>query len=281
MRLISPSIEVGKSQGRGDGNTFIDYAEQEQAQDKIHKLKMQERHIDEYIAEFLQLVHRANLNTNKPSNIRIFARGLPSKLTEACIDCENPKSFEQWSNSAQRQQKNWLKKRTMLRANYETPSTPSQGQRQGQGQCRGQFFWCRGSNQGGGQPAKPRLPPRNENAMHLSTVCKATTEAEKEQHRKEGRCYECSQQGHLACYRPLDPGTFPPRSTGISAMRTTRWSWMTRSSGKIGLVLFVYASPDVDGLHESPCDSAPMYVTRSPVSSCPVPCAPYPVPCTL
>jgi hypothetical protein len=86
---------------------------------------------------------------------------------------------------------------------------------------------------------------------------------------------------HLECYRPLDPGTSPPRSTGISVMRTTRWSWMTRSSGKIGLVLFVYASPDVDGLHESPCDSALMYVTRSPVSSCSVPCAPYPVPCTL
>jgi hypothetical protein len=82
------------------------------------------------------------------------------------------------------------------------------------------------------------------------------------------------------CYRPLDPGTSPPRSTGISAARTTRWSWMTLSNGKIGLALLVYASPDVDGLHESPCDSAPMYVTRSPVSSCSVPCAQYPVPCT-
>jgi hypothetical protein len=83
------------------------------------------------------------------------------------------------------------------------------------------------------------------------------------------------------CYRPLSPGTSPLRSTGISATRTTQWSWMTPSNGKIGLVLLVYASSDVDGLHESPCDSAPMYVTRSPVSSCPVPCAQYPVPCTL
>jgi hypothetical protein len=56
---------------------------------------------------------------------------------------------------------------------------------------------------------------------------------------------------------------------------------MTPSSGKFGLVLLVYASPDVDGLHESPGDSAPMYVTRSPVSSCSVPCAQYPVPRTL
>jgi hypothetical protein len=85
----------------------------------------------------------------------------------------------------------------------------------------------------------------------------------------------------FVCYRPLDPGTSPLRSTGISAARMTRWSWTTPSSGKIGLVLLVYASPDVDGLHESPCDSAPMYVTRSPVSSCSVPCAQYSVPCTL
>jgi hypothetical protein len=88
-------------------------------------------------------------------------------------------------------------------------------------------------------------------------------------------------QTDALCYRPLGPGTSLLRSTGISAARMTRWSWMTPSSGKIGLVLLVYASPDVDGLHESPCDSAPMYVTRSPVSSCPVPCAQYSVPCTL
>jgi hypothetical protein len=31
-----------------------------------------------------------------------------------------------------------------------------------------------------------------------AVVRKATTDAEKEQHRKEGRCFECSQQGHLA-----------------------------------------------------------------------------------
>jgi hypothetical protein len=83
------------------------------------------------------------------------------------------------------------------------------------------------------------------------------------------------------CYRPLDPGTSPRRSTGISAARTTPWSWMTPSNGKIELVVLVYASPDVDGLHESPGDSAPMYVTRSPVSSCPAPCAPVLLPCTL
>jgi hypothetical protein len=27
------------------------------------------------------------------------------------------------------------------------------------------------------------------------------------------------------CYRPLDPGTSPPRLTEMSAARTARWSW--------------------------------------------------------
>ena len=31
---------------------------------------------------------------------------------------------------------------------------------------------------------------------------KAKTEAEKEKHRQEGRCYECSKQGHVACNCP-------------------------------------------------------------------------------
>jgi hypothetical protein len=48
---------------------------------------------------------------------------------------------------------------------------------------------------------------------------------------------------------------------------------MTPSNGKIGLVLLVYASPDVDGLHESPCDSAPMYVFAAPYRRVPIPCA--------
>jgi hypothetical protein len=44
-----------------------------------------------------------------------------------------------------------------------------------------------------------RWQAKDPNVMDTSTVArKATTNAEKEQHRKEGRCFECSQQGHLA-----------------------------------------------------------------------------------
>jgi hypothetical protein len=52
---------------------------------------------------------------------------------------------------------------------------------------------------------------------------------------------------------------------------------MTPGNAKIGLVLLVYASPDVDGLYESPCDSAP-YVR---VSQPRIVVFPYPVPYPL
>ena len=32
----------------------------------------------------------------------------------------------------------------------------------------------------------------------LATVRKVTTEAEKQKHREQGRCYKCSKQGHIA-----------------------------------------------------------------------------------
>jgi hypothetical protein len=34
--------------------------------------------------------------------------------------------------------------------------------------------------------------------MDISTMRKAMTDAEKQKHRQEGRCFECSQQGHLS-----------------------------------------------------------------------------------
>jgi hypothetical protein len=39
--------------------------------------------------------------------------------------------------------------------------------------------------------------------MDTSAIAKkAVTEADKQKHRQEGRCYECSKQGHLACNCP-------------------------------------------------------------------------------
>jgi hypothetical protein len=71
-------------------NAFVDYAEHKRAQDEIRKLKMNAGNVDQYIAEFQQLADRGNLDVNEPSNLRLFARGLPTRLAETCIDLVKP-----------------------------------------------------------------------------------------------------------------------------------------------------------------------------------------------
>jgi hypothetical protein len=45
--------------------------------------------------------------------LRLFARGLPEKLADACIDLDGLELFEQWRNSAQRQYRAGLKKQAI------------------------------------------------------------------------------------------------------------------------------------------------------------------------
>jgi hypothetical protein len=62
------------------------------------------------------------------------------------------------------------------------------------------FPWNnRGQGQrGGARLARPRLSPADPDTMDVSTMQKAMTDAEKQKHQQEGRCFKCSQQGHLA-----------------------------------------------------------------------------------
>jgi hypothetical protein len=60
-----------------------------------------------------------------------------------------------------------------------------------------------GQNRGNANRGNPQNPtcytPNDPNTMDTSAAAKkAVTEADKQKHRQEGRCYECSKQGHLA-----------------------------------------------------------------------------------
>ena len=190
-------------------NMFVDYAEHERAADDLKKLHMKEGRIDEYIMAFEHLAHRTNADLNDPLNLCLFVRGLLKALCNACIDINSPETFEQWSNAAQRHQRNWLCKQA-IRDEYGSSQPPQRLNNQG-GQQRnnnrfGNFFWrCSGQNSNSNLnnrrnsgPARPHLPPRDNNAMDTSaTVRKAMTEKDKEEYRKAGRCFKCGKQGHL------------------------------------------------------------------------------------
>jgi len=126
---------------------------------------------------------------------------------------ENPKTYKQWRATVQRQQKIYLKTKS-LHSEYRTFNNRTQGQGQGQRQTSG-WVWRRpgGNNSGSNNqnwhrpgnraPPRPRLPPQDDNAMDTSAVIrKATNNKEREEYQKTGRCFECGKQGHLVCDCP-------------------------------------------------------------------------------
>jgi len=196
--------------------SFTNYAERERAQDQLGKLRMTGDNLDEYLASFETLGNRTELNPDDPSNLCTFAQGLPCQLADACLAMENPDTYKQWRAAAQRQQVIYLKKK-VLHSEYGTRNpTRSAGQGPQQKQNTG-WVWRRprgNSNpnnqnwrsQGNrAQPPCPRLPPQNDDAMDVSVVRKATTDKEKEEYCRTGRCFQCGKQGHLARDCPTKP----------------------------------------------------------------------------
>jgi hypothetical protein len=182
---------------------FIDYAEHERVQDELRKLKMKDSNVDEYIAAFQLLGHCAGMNLDDPSTLRLFVRGLLKSLADSCIDIDLPENFEQWANTAQQHHHNYLKK-LAVHHDYTSPHPQTNSN------C-GQFFWRHLNQTGNVQPARLHLPPQDLNTMDTSAVArKAITKADKEKHRKEGCCFECSKQGHMARDCPDRPRPWRP-----------------------------------------------------------------------
>jgi len=202
--------------------SFTDYAEREQAQDQLGKLRMTGDNLDEYLAAFETLGSHAELNPDDPSNLRTFAQGLPCQLADACLAMENPNTYGQWRAAAQRQQVIYLKKK-VLHSEYGTCNPARNTGQNSQLKQNSGWVWCHpGGNvnpnnqnwhgQGNrAQPPRPRLPPRNDDAMDLSVIRKATTDKEKEEYRRTGRCFYCRKQGHLT----RDCPSKPPRACTV------------------------------------------------------------------
>jgi len=111
---------------------------------------MKEGKIDEYIAGFERLAHRAGIDLDDPSNMRTFAQGLPGPLVETVLHLDDPQNYIQWREATQRHQWIWLKIQTH-KGSYGSTQPPNKGPanrggNQG-GNPFGNFYWRR-PNQG-------------------------------------------------------------------------------------------------------------------------------------
>jgi len=186
-------------------HSFIDYTIHEKAHDDLRKLKMSGGNIDQYIADFKFLAQHAGIDVNNPTAIRLFSEGMPFSLAESCIKLEQPKSFEQWAKAAQAQQRNYILIQGLKRSKDGSSTTRPPLTQMGN-MTHNPFFWQRGGGQQQNQrPQNPgqspiqQLPPCDPNAMDTSAAAqKAITKADKEKYKKEGRCFKCDKQDHIA-----------------------------------------------------------------------------------
>ena len=92
---------------------FINYTMKEKAQDELHKLKMKEGNIDQYIADFQLLAMDANVDLDEPMVLQLFYFGLPTGLAEKCIFINLPNDFNSWAKAAQKNQHGWILNQTL------------------------------------------------------------------------------------------------------------------------------------------------------------------------
>ena len=164
---------------------FTDFADADKAYRELEKLKMTEGRLDEYVSNFQDLAARAGMDLSAPNTMNTFAKGLQGSLAVDCIRHDNPENFPQWVQSAQQNHRTWLKIQSLKGpSNFQKPRAGTNP-----------FTWRRNNNQNGPKPRDP-------DAMDVDVIRKATTEAEKDKCRKEGRCFNCGRQGHLSRFCP-------------------------------------------------------------------------------
>ena len=158
--------------------SFIDYAVHEKAHKQLRNLKMKEGNIDQFIADFEFLAHRARVDTDDPTVLHLFKMGIPVWLMDACVDHGPPMNFEQWTKAAQQQQRNWIIKQGVQAQHAAASPTTMQSRSRDNTRSCGQFFWHpRNSNQtnqtnqqGGTRPPHTRLPPLDPNTMDTTAL---------------------------------------------------------------------------------------------------------------
>jgi hypothetical protein len=169
---------------------FRDTAEAERAWTKLQMIAMKDNEIDDYIAEFENLIQMAGRSRNDPGSLDYFRQGLKSWLHQALLRRRPvPLTIDQWQAMAREEvevraltaaslgnkPKGWLVSRDSLAQSQSSQrSTDTQ------------------------KTTKKRDP----NAMDVDVVRTSRTSSLTKEQRiklmKEGKCFICQKDGHMA-----------------------------------------------------------------------------------
>jgi hypothetical protein len=179
---------------------WTDSLNKEKAYQRLITLKMQPGQLDDYILTFQRLAGIAGWDKNAPGTIEFFKKGLPSGLFRACL-MRNPipTDMNTWQDACRAETQRYK----LLKAG------PGMGRL------------------GPTQSTQNNRPRRDPNAMEVDATAstpsfKKLTDDERKQYMKEGRCFRCRQQGHMAreCSRPSPRSQTSARTTETKEAET-------------------------------------------------------------
>jgi len=183
--LTKKSKELWKTFLDTFDHDWTDTLNKEKAYQQLINLKMQPGQLDEYILTFERLAGIAGWDKDAPGTIEFFKKGLPLGLYQACLMRETiPKNMADWQKTARTETQRF--KLILI-----GPGAKSSGPTQNMGHNR------------------PKA--QDPNAMDVDTTAsfpfKKLSDDERKQYMKEGRCFRCHQQGHMAkeCTRSPPP----------------------------------------------------------------------------
>ena len=185
---------------------FTDTNAQQKAHDQLRAHRMKSNDLDSYIATFEVLANKAGYDRDARGTIDYFVQGLSTGLRRAVIyGTAKPITLTEWINAARDE----FGKHATFQSYTDHNARPG---------------WTTFRTQPMRQTQQSAPPPKYSRdqvvPMDVDSIRKATTEEAKIAHRKEGRCFECSKQGHMARDCPNKPKrpTKPPSIKFISQL---------------------------------------------------------------
>ena len=162
---------------------FTDTTKKQQAFNKLQHLRMRADDLDSYVATFKHLAKVAGYTMNEPGTTYLFALGLKPGLMDAILHRDTqPVTLDDWITQAQTEQRKFVQRQAM-----KNPHAM-------------RFAWTQPQSRRNGHGRHPndQTVPMDVDPPVFTQVRRAYTEAQKDQYKKEGRCFECDKQGHMA-----------------------------------------------------------------------------------
>ena len=170
-------------------NAWMDTSKKQNAYDQLMKLTMAGWDIDTYIATFERLALAAGWALDAEGTIVRFREGLSKGIHSKALDRDKiPRTMEEWKAAAHTEV-------ARAKEKYNAGLTNTQRRNQPNRPYNTTHYQPRTSTQ---TNPNPNIVPMDVDATTATTNFKKLTPKECTQLAKEGRCFRCRLQGHVA-----------------------------------------------------------------------------------